>query len=145
MADPYRMRAACDACGHDIGTIETRNGQNVVRCSCGKYQYCAPNLELGLETRSVSSANGIKSGTRADVLKRDGGQCTICGRRAPAVVLHVGHLVSVRDGQEIGLTDHQIYSTENLATMCEECNLGIGRVTVPLWLARAIIAARVNP
>jgi hypothetical protein len=41
-----------------------------------------------------------------------------------------------------GLKDEEINSDENLACMCEECNLGIGKESLPLRIAVAIIARR---
>ena len=52
------------------------------------------------------------------ILQRDGFRCRYCGRpgAAPAVVLHVAHVVPLA---ACGST-----SEDNLLTACEECNLG---------------------
>ena len=84
----------------------------------------------------------ISTSQRARVLERDGNHCTLCGARGRETVLHVGHLLSVADGHEQGLGDDLLNSDENLCAMCEACNLGGGRRTVPLRLAEAILRAR---
>jgi hypothetical protein len=43
-----------------------------------------------------------------------------------------------------GLTEIEINDDENLAALCEECNLGLGDETVPLRLAIAMVLARVR-
>lgn len=56
---------------------------------------------------------------RADVMRRDGYRCRMCGAsRHDGVRLHVDHIVPVsRDGRTL---------PENLQTLCEACNLGKG-------------------
>lgn len=53
---------------------------------------------------------------RFNVLERDGFTCQYCGARAPAVVLHVDHVVPVSRG---GVND-----ASNLTTACSACNVG---------------------
>lgn len=62
-----------------------------------------------------------------------------------AQATHIGHLLSVAEGHRQGLDDAQINSAENLAAMCDECNLGLGAEVIPLWLAVAIVKARTPP
>jgi hypothetical protein len=52
------------------------------------------------------------------ILERDALTCQYCGRRAPAVDLHVDHIISVNDG---GSSDD-----DNLITSCSDCNFGKG-------------------
>ena len=47
-------------------------------------------------------------------------------------------------GRRIGLTDDEVNDDENLAAMCEECNLGIGKQPLPLRTAIAILRARIS-
>lgn len=56
----------------------------------------------------------------------------------------MGHIVSVKNGIDFGLSDAEINSTENLAAMCSQCNLGLGKETVPLRLAVSIQMARLR-
>lgn len=58
----------------------------------------------------------ISKKTRFDIFKRDGFQCMYCGSAPPKVLLHVDHIVPVKEGggNEI----------DNLVTACEGCNLG---------------------
>jgi 5-methylcytosine-specific restriction endonuclease McrA len=137
----FTMREPCRRCDCSAGYIETRNGQDCVFCSaCGKHSYNAPKTETGREARSVSSVhNGIKPKQRSRIIERATGRCELCGAKGN---LHVGHLVSVVYGVAKGLTDSEINSDENLAAMCDECNLGIGANPVPLRLAVAMVMAR---
>jgi 5-methylcytosine-specific restriction endonuclease McrA len=145
-ARPYRMREPCRWCGElEAGLISLVNGQNVVRCgSCGKAVYNAPRTETVEAQRSVSTVHeAIKPKLRSRVLIRAGRRCELCGKPVEATQgLHVDHLLSVDDGLAQGLTEAQLNHIENLAAFCEECNLGKGRTTLPLWLVVAIIKAR---
>lgn len=142
-ADSFAMRAPCSACRGTEGRVEVRGGQDCVFCLCGKHQYNAPKTETGRKPRSVQTTHeAVKPKCRARVLERATGRCEICGKPASTCVLHVGHLVSVNDGVRLGLTEAEINSDENLAAMCDECNLGLGDETIPLRLAIAIIKAR---
>jgi 5-methylcytosine-specific restriction endonuclease McrA len=143
---PYRMREPCRFCGEpESGTVSRVNGQAVVRCgSCERAVYNAPRTETGEQQRSVSTVHaGIKPKLRSRVLIRAGRRCELCGKPVEATAgLHVDHLLSVEDGLAQGLTEQQLNHIENLAAFCEECNLGKGRTTLPLWLVVAIIKAR---
>jgi len=135
------MRAPCPGCGHDRGRIITKNGQDTVRCtSCDRFCYCAPKVETGREARSVSTVhNGIKPKQRARLLMRASGRCELCGGRES---LHVGHALSVAEGLEMGLTEAELNSDENLIAQCAECNLGLGREPIPVRVLVAILRAR---
>lgn len=56
---------------------------------------------------------------RADILRRDGYRCRMCGASVrDGVVLHIDHILPIsRDGQT---------TLDNLQTLCETCNLGKG-------------------
>ena len=135
------LRSNCK-CGGIEGEIRATNGQNCVYClDCGRFQYNAPKTETGDKARTIATSHeSIKPKTRAKILMRATGRCEICGKTTG--VLHVGHLLSVEDGIAYGLKDSEINCEENLACMCEECNLGIGKESVPLRLAAAIIVRR---
>ncbi len=64
----------------------------------------------------------------------------LCHRRG--VSLEVGHLISVRDGLRLGLSDAYLFSDENLAAMCASCNSGLGSASVPLRFLVAALRAR---
>jgi len=143
--DGYVMRAPCPQCGATTGRVETRNGQDCVYCTCGRWCYNAPRLETGREVRSLRSRPDIKPSKRARILERDGYRCFMCGRQPDGGDgLAIGHLLSIADGKPLGLTDDQINSEENLAAQCEECNSGLGDRTVPLWLMVAVLRTRMN-
>lgn len=143
---PHRMREPCRFCGEpEQGTISTVNGQQVVRCAtCGRAVYNAPRTETGARQRSVTTVqNGVRPKIRTKVLIRAGRRCELCGKPVEATAgLHVDHILSVEDGLAQGLTEAQLNHLENLAAFCEECNLGKGRTTLPLYLVIAIIRAR---
>src|SRR5690348_2949817 len=141
------LRNPCKKCGHEFGRIVPTGGQNVVRCAaCDAYaNYNAPKTETGEKPRSVSTCHeSIRPKTRTLVLMRANGHCELCGRPVAECNIHVGHLLSVKDGFERGLSDAEINHEENLAAFCEECNLGMGKETVPLRLAVEIVLARVR-
>lgn len=70
----------------------------------------------------MSGRIGISTRTRFEIFKRDKFTCLYCGKKPPAVILHVDHIVPVAEGGKNG--------RENLATACEECNQG--KSSVPL-------------
>jgi len=138
----WNLRKPCARCGGTTGRIQPRNGQDCVYCDCGAFQYNAPRTETGKRQRSVSTVHrAISAKQRARIVQRATGRCEICGSRG---ILHVGHLLSVKRALELGLGEAEINSDENLAAMCEECNLGIGEEPVPLRLAVAIVMARIR-
>lgn len=140
----HPLRSPCKRCGGTDGVIRPKGGQDIVRCvTCDTYQYCAPKVETGREVRSVSTVHeAISTKLRARIILRDNGSCALC--HATDKPLHVGHLVSVKKGLSQGLTEMQLNSDENLAAMCEECNLGLSSDPVPLWICISILRARMR-
>ncbi len=134
-----KLRALCSVCGSDQGRITFRNGQNVVHCYwCSAYQYNAPKTETGLSQRSVVTVhNGIKPKQRARIIMRAGGACELC--HCTEKPIHAGHLLSVNDGFSAGLCDADLNSDDNLAAMCEECNLGLSSEPIPTRLFVALL------
>jgi 5-methylcytosine-specific restriction endonuclease McrA len=116
--------------------------QDTVRCkACGRFCYNAPRVETGLKPRTVRTTHeAIRPALRARIILRANGACEACHRGDGE--LHVGHWVSVADGHAAGLTDEQINSEDNLLALCAECNLGLGRETIPLRLVLAAVMAR---
>jgi hypothetical protein len=142
------MRKPCPHCGNQTGTIKTVNGQDTVRCaSCGQFCYNAPKTETGRAQRSRRTRPDIKPSQRTRILLRDNSTCVICQRSAAQCIeegdtFDVGHLISVRDGKKMGLSDNDLNSDENLAAMCGSDNSGLSSETVPLRLAMRIFKAR---
>jgi len=124
-----------------------RGGQAVVYCArCGRHQgYNAPRAELGLEQRHVGIDEAVNASQRARIMLRANTRCEICGH-TPDVdeSLHVGHLLSRADAKEQQMTSAEYDSDDNLCAMCEACNLGLSRQTVPVRLVVAIIRARLQ-
>lgn len=141
-AELYPLRTMC-SCGGVNGRIETRGSQDCVFClDCGRFQYNAPRVETGRAVRSVSTVHSaIKPKQWARILERAHFCCESCHQER---ALHVGHILSVADGLELGinLTEQQLNSDDNLIAHCEECNLGQGRRPLPLWLAVGLVLAR---
>lgn len=135
------MRKPCDKCGHTEGSITETNAQDVVRClACNKYQYNAPRTETGRAVRTVSTTHeAIKPKQRARIIERDCGHCVACGA---VNNLHIGHVVSVKDGHALSLSDEDINSDDNLVTLCAECNLGWGDRSMRANLYVAILIRR---
>jgi 5-methylcytosine-specific restriction endonuclease McrA len=127
------------------GRLESRNGQDTVRClRCKRLCYNAPRTETGKEQRSVKSRPDLKFGQRERVLLRDNGRCLICGRGPEHnVILHIAHALSVSDAKDQGLGEEFYMDEENLFAACEECNLGIGSVSLSPRLMAKLLYARV--
>lgn len=139
------MRAPCRGCGHAGGFIETKNGQDCVYCGeCRRFQYNAPKTETGREVRSVTSPErkAIKPNQRARILERDNGCCVLCHRSD--VNLHVGHLLSYSEGLKQGLREVEVNDDENLAAMCDECNLRLSDMPVSIRMLLAVLKARLG-
>lgn len=64
----------------------------------------------------MANRKPISTRTRFEVFKRDGFRCLYCGRTPPSVLLHVDHIIPVCNGGD--------NSRDNLATSCDQCNLG---------------------
>lgn len=141
--EAYPLRDPCSRCRSQKGVIEERSGQKCVFClSCKRFLYNAPKTETGAKVRSVSSRPKIKPKQRARILDRDNSTCVGC-HRADTIV-HVAHLLSVEDGRALGATEEELFSDENLATMCEECNLGFSGRSVSLRLVFRLLQARIR-
>lgn len=135
------MREPCKACGDRRGVLLERNGQDTVRClACDRFAYNAPRVETGRAVRSVSTVHAaIRPKQRARIIQRAGGKCEQCGVRER---LHVGHIVGVAIGLELGVEESLLNGDDNLLCQCDECNLGQGAEPMPLFLAVTIIRAR---
>lgn len=138
--DHIIRNGGCKRCKTTTGRIETKSGQDCVFCTqCGAFQYNAPRVETGREVRSLRTRPDISPSQRTRILDRDGGACILC--HATDRPLDIGHLISVKDGLDTGLTEAQIYHDENLAAMCAPCNSGYGARTVnPRIIAAALLA-----
>lgn len=125
-----KMREPCRFCQTDDGYVELRGGQNCVFCqSCFRHLYNAPKTELGQKLRTVTTVhNGLKPKQRYRILERANARCELCGTDGKQ--LHVGHILSVKDGLGMGLNEFELNSDENLMSLCEECNLGMGNISL---------------
>lgn len=139
---PITMTRPCPKCGGRDGLVTTVGPQDPVRCkTCDTFVYNASKVETGREVRSTSTVHkGITSKKRARILERATCRCEMCGKKD--CILHVGHLLSVEDGLKQGLTELELNSDENLSAMCDECNLGLGKNSLPLRLCIAILKSR---
>jgi len=135
---PHRLRKPCKRCGSENGRLNPVNGQDTVRCAdCGRFQYNAPKTETERAPRRVSSRPNISPSQRARIFMRDGNKCTRCGKGVgdvATITLHVAHLISVEDDTKYGVPAEVLHSEDNLATQCEECNLGYTGTEITLIL-----------
>lgn len=139
--EPYWMREPCRKCTNQRGLRVDRGGQACIYCAvCGQFAYNAPKSETGEPQRSVRTRPDIKPSQRRRIFDRDGSRCVFCN--TDDTKLHVGHLLSVDDGHRLGVPDNELFSDENLAVMCEECNLGFGKFTAGLPLIARILHVR---
>lgn len=92
-------------CGRCSKSLERDISQHELRIS-----FCSK--ECRRAGRDVSHA------LRFAILRRDNFTCQYCGARAPAVPLHVDHVVPVAMGGDA--------SEGNLVTSCQPCNAGKG-------------------
>ena len=137
----YPMRSTCSQCGCDAGRLETRGGQDCVFClGCGRHCYNAPRVETGRDARSLRTRPDIKPSQRARVLERDNGQCVLCHSNTRD--LDVGHVISVKEGRALGMTDAELYSDDNLVAMCAPCNSGLGQLSLNPRILLASMRAR---
>lgn len=128
-------------CDQDVGAVVETNGQRIVRCFvCDAYAYTQPRHEAGLAPRKVKTREPIAAGLRMRILERDNFTCVGCHRND--VPLHIGHLVSVKDGTYLGMTEAELADELNLAAMCDACNLGLGsKSAAPRFVFMAVRAA----
>lgn len=142
-AKPYASTRTCPECDEVTpAVLIVRSNQNTVRCQvCGTHIYNAPKTETGERPRTMATVRqALKPGQQARVLERDGGRCLFCHRAD--VPLTVGHLVSVKDGADLGLSPRELADDFNLAAMCEACNAGLGgRSVLPATYVRHVAVA----
>lgn len=62
----------------------------------------------------------ISKKLRFEVFKRDSFTCQYCGKSAPDVILHVDHILPVKEGGTNTIT--------NLVCSCDSCNMGKGAI-----------------
>jgi hypothetical protein len=64
----------------------------------------------------MAARKALSKKVRFEVFKRDGFTCQYCGATPPKAILHVDHIVPVKEGGGNEET--------NLVTACDHCNLG---------------------
>ena len=84
-----------------------------------------------LANKSLNHNRRISARVRCFVLKRDNSTCKMCGRRPPAVRVHVDHILPVSRG----LTWEPSNDPNDYQVLCEECNMGKGDMTWMLDIA----------
>lgn len=141
-AESLRLRTPCKYCGSVDGTVEwDKNGQDVVSCAiCRRYAYNAPRSETGRRARTVRTRPSLRPKQRSRIFARDLARCVLCKTDEPKRI-DIGHLLSVHDGRVLGVSDELLWSDDNLAVMCAECNDWLGADSVaPLLLALILLA-----
>lgn len=82
-------------------------------------EYNIVRKQIALKETSQYQRQLMSDKLRYQVIKRDKGRCTICGRTAEdGVKLHVDHIKPISKGGKTELN--------NLRTLCDSCNLGKG-------------------
>jgi hypothetical protein len=136
------MRSPCAGCGCLDGSITTKKD----RTPCG-----APSVTDFATTRRGARLAGKRA--RCEPVQRLGRVSApgfSCATTAPACCAtrvtfrSVGHLISVYDGQKLGLSDAELASDGNLAAMCAACNSGLSTESLPPRLLAAALWARAN-
>lgn len=126
--EPWEIELGCTQCGAVEGSITTKAGQDILRCSAGHYQKALNREETGRRARTLSSRPGLTPAQRSRVLAAHGNACVECGRYPPDVELQIEHLISRKDAEAHGCLDHLIDSEWNLVPVCDECNSGSWRL-----------------
>jgi len=122
-------RTPC-SCGCWEGRIDIRNGQKCIFCAeCGRWLYNQPKKEAG-EAPETTRTDGISPSLRYRVMERAGFKCEFCGSNGGDKVMHIAHLVSERDLRISGLPPESYRDFNNLAWLCDECNLGMGAKSI---------------
>lgn len=115
-------------------------------CQCGAWVYNAPRTETGRAVYSLASRPDITPSQRSRVLAAHDYRCVGCGRDSFDVVLHLGHLISLKDAEEHGFIDDPVVHSEwNLAPMCAECNSGLGPTSVGVRLMYRLLLIKATP
>ena len=127
------LRKPCESCKGTIGTWRVSGMNRPVHCAnCATWQnYHATRAETGEERISVRSTS-IPSSQRQRILERDGSRCVFCGRTSyDGVTLQVDHLISRHDCVKYGIGSiAEMNDDANLASSCDECNLGKGKRSI---------------
>lgn len=64
----------------------------------------------------MTKRKAISKKLRFEIFKRDEFTCQYCGSHPPSVILHVDHIIPVKEGGDNNI--------DNLITSCSSCNLG---------------------
>lgn len=134
----------CKKCDSELMWTETVGCNITMRCMvCSTFNGNLSKEDAGIKERTNTSVrHSIPERTKNLVRTRAGCKCELCGKLAADSPLHISHLVSIYDGLRFGIPTSTLNSDENLAMMCEECNVDMGNETVPLRLAVTILAIR---
>lgn len=133
--DIVPLREPCIQCSGLDGMVKRKGFNDVVTCIvCGTFGFNMPKTESGKKRQSCSTTHsGITPQTRIDVLRTAGFKCETCGIPASkSGGLQVGHIRSVKECLEAGMTDREINALSNLIAQCPECNLGLGKKSLDL-------------
>jgi hypothetical protein len=147
-SQPFELHAPCTRCGCTTGISVEKNGQDVVYCAaCGAHAgYNRSKTESGKAPRTIPSLHRIPPSQAARIKERATARCELCGNRPPDHILNVSHILSIADGlisiEDGLLTERELRSDDNLILLCEACNSGFGRRSLPVRLFVALLRAR---
>lgn len=127
----FKLDEPCKKCGSEFGKIESKTIHQELRCYCGTYIRNVSKKELGMPQRHINTRDNIKPSKKAKIFERDNGRCRFCGKSQQKTILHVSHIISVKDFDSFKESEEwSVDDDMNLMTLCEECNLGMGSVSL---------------
>lgn len=136
------MRAPCPHCGGLEGVIRPQGLQDCVYCvACGRWCYNAPRAETGRAPRRLAGRTSIPVSKQYRIKERASGRCELCGARDELVV---DHILSLKDGRDLGLSDFELNHDENLAALCPPCNSGKGAISMSPRVYIALLRSRAS-
>lgn len=147
---PWPLAKPCKRCGAQgdqagllIRVPEGLHAAKLICATCTDFVQWIGKKALGDPIRSLTPRGEcVKPKQRQRILARDGGRCMLCGAAPPDIILNAGHILSHADGEAHGLPEELIDSDDNLMAMCERCNSGLGKQSLPLYLAEALLTRR---
>lgn len=83
-------------------------------------------LEQSSEPHKASKFSPLTREQRWSVLFRDSFTCQYCGQKAPDVVLHADHVISISNWFKLHNNYAGVHDLENLKAACSSCNTGKG-------------------
>lgn len=145
MSQRHPLPSPCP-CGETSGEIIPKDAHLGLYCvGCHRWVKWVGKAELGLEPRHVQKREPLSPKIRQRVLSRDLGRCLLCGQGSrEGALLHVDHILPLKEGLAAGFTQAELDHPANLLTLCEACNLGKGATPLRLRFFAVLLAREVR-